>query len=67
MTYWHRYADLDAAVRVGEVQWESIFGTTFPGYYALFAERHMHEFGTTKEMLAAVAVKAGRGGYSSAI
>lgn len=43
--------------RVGEVQWESIFGTTFPGYYALFARRHMHEFGTTVEHLAAVAVK----------
>jgi len=43
--------------RVGEVQWESIFGTTFPGYYALFAQRHMHEFGTTREQLAAVAVK----------
>ena len=23
--------------RVGEVQWESVFGTTFPAYYALFA------------------------------
>jgi acetyl-CoA C-acetyltransferase len=43
--------------RVGEVQWESIFGTTFPGYYAMFARRHMHEFGTTREHLAAVAVK----------
>jgi acetyl-CoA C-acetyltransferase len=43
--------------RVGEVQWESIFGTTFPGYYALFAERHMHEFGTTREQLLQVAVK----------
>ena len=43
--------------RVGEVQWESVFGTTFPGYYAMFATRHMHEFGTTKEMLASVAVK----------
>jgi len=43
--------------RVGEVQWESIFGTTFPGYYAMLARRHMHEYGTTKEQLAAVAVK----------
>jgi len=43
--------------RVGEVQWESGFGTTFPGYYALFARRHMHEFGTAKEHLEAVAVK----------
>ena len=43
--------------RVGEVQWESVFGTTFPGYYALFATRHMHEFGTTHEHLLSVAVK----------
>jgi len=43
--------------RVGEVQWESGFGTTFPGYYALFARRHMHEFGTTRENLLQVAVK----------
>ncbi len=43
--------------RVGEVQWESVFGTTFPGYYAMFARRHMHEHGTTREQLALVAVK----------
>jgi acetyl-CoA C-acetyltransferase len=43
--------------RVGEVQWESGFGTTFPGYYALFAKRHMHEYGTTREQLLDVAVK----------
>jgi acetyl-CoA C-acetyltransferase len=43
--------------RVGEVQWESIFGTTFPGYYAMFAQRHMHEFGTTHEQMLSVAVK----------
>jgi len=43
--------------RVGDVQWESIFGTTFPGYYALYANRHMYEFGTTKEQMGLVAVK----------
>jgi acetyl-CoA C-acetyltransferase len=43
--------------RVGEVQWESVFGTTFPAYYALFAKRHMHEFGTTREQLLEVAIK----------
>ena len=42
---------------VGEVQWESVFGTTFPGYYAMFATRHMHEYGTTREQLLEVAVK----------
>ncbi len=43
--------------RVGEVQWESGFGTTFPGYYAMFAKRHMHEFGTTRDHLLDVAIK----------
>jgi acetyl-CoA C-acetyltransferase len=43
--------------RVGDVQWESVFGTTFPGYYAMFAQRRRHEFGTTDEQLAQVAIK----------
>ena len=43
--------------RVGEVQWESVFGTTFPAYYAMFAHAHMHKYGTTREQLAMVAVK----------
>ena len=43
--------------RVGEVQWESVFGTTFPSYYAMFANRHMYEFGTTREQLFEVAIK----------
>jgi acetyl-CoA C-acetyltransferase len=43
--------------RVGDVQWESGFGTTFPGYYALYARRHMHDYGTKKEHLSQVAVK----------
>jgi acetyl-CoA C-acetyltransferase len=43
--------------RVGDVQWESIFGTTFPGYYAFYANSHMHRFGTTMEQMAQVAVK----------
>ncbi len=43
--------------RVGEVQWESVFGTTFPSYYAMFANRHMHLYGTTRDNLLEVAVK----------
>jgi acetyl-CoA C-acetyltransferase len=43
--------------RVGEVQWESVFGTTFPGYYAMFAERHMHEYGTTRKQMLEVSMK----------
>ena len=32
-------------------------GLTFPGFFALVAQRHMHEFGTSAEHLAHVAVK----------
>jgi len=38
-------------------EWEAFFGQTFPGIYATIATRHMHEYGTTKEDLAKVAVK----------
>jgi len=48
--------------RVGDVQWEACYGTTFPGYYALFAQRHMHEYGTTRAHLTAVTMKNHRYG-----
>lgn len=32
-------------------------GLTFPGFFAMVAARHMHEFGTTEEQLALVALK----------
>ena len=32
-------------------------GVTFPGLYALMARRHFHEYGTTEEHLAKIAVK----------
>ena len=41
----------------GDTEWERLAGLTFPGVYALMARRHMHEFGTTREQLAEVAVK----------
>ncbi len=37
-------------------------GLTFPGFFALVAQRHMHEFGTTPEHLARVAFKNRRNG-----
>lgn len=41
----------------GPFQFEGIWGLPFPvGAYALAATRHMHEFGTTAEQLAEVAV-----------
>lgn len=42
-------------------QFEAPFGIHFPiGYYALTAARHMHQYGTTPEQLAEVAVAARR-------
>ncbi|WP_226482669.1 thiolase domain-containing protein [Natrinema amylolyticum] len=38
-------------------QYEQPAGITFPGVFALLTKRHMHEYGTTEEQLASVAVK----------
>lgn len=38
------------------LEFEIPFGAHVPGIYALVAARHMHEFGTTSEQLAAIAV-----------
>ena len=43
-------------------EWESVFGATFAGLYAMMARRHMHEYGTRREHLAAVAVKNHKNG-----
>ncbi len=40
-----------------DFEWEGNFGATFPALYALIARRHMYEYGTTEEQMAAVAVK----------
>lgn len=46
----------------GDQEWELFHGATFPGLYALMARRHMLEYGTTEEQLAAVAVKNHKNG-----
>ena len=38
------------------MEFEIPFGAHVPGIYAMIAARHMHEFGTTSEQLAAIAV-----------
>ncbi|MGB9627112.1 MAG: thiolase domain-containing protein [Thermodesulfobacteriota bacterium] len=43
--------------KAGDSIWEYPFGTTFPGYYAMIANAHMAEYGTTEEQMAMVAVK----------
>lgn len=40
----------------GPVQYEAPYGNSLVGSYALHARRHMHEFGTTSEQLAEIAV-----------
>ncbi len=47
----------DALGGAGDQEWELFMGATFPGLYALMARRHMADYGTTSEMLAAAAVK----------
>lgn len=38
-------------------EWEAFYGATFPGLYAMMANRHMYEYGTTRDQIAEVAVK----------
>ncbi|MGI9071027.1 MAG: thiolase domain-containing protein [Bryobacteraceae bacterium] len=41
----------------GDMSGEGRAGATFPALFAMIAQRHMHQYGTTREQLAAVAVK----------
>ena len=41
----------------GDVEWERLAGTNFPGIYAMLARRHMYEHGTLREWITGVAVK----------
>lgn len=46
-----------ALASAADQDYEGYNGATFPGLYALMARRHMHQYGTTREQLAQVAVK----------
>jgi acetyl-CoA C-acetyltransferase len=46
-----------ALATAADMKWEGMSGVTFPGLYAMMAVAHMHKYGTTREQLAAVAVK----------
>ncbi len=48
---------IDALASAADREWEAAVGATFPSLYAMMARAHMHEFGTTREQLAQVAVK----------
>ena len=46
-----------ALAGAADQEYEVFHGATFPGLYAMMAHAHMAKYGTTSEMLAAVAVK----------
>ena len=48
---------IDALASAADREWEASVGATFPSLYAMMARAHMHEFGTTRQQLAQVAVK----------
>ncbi|MDO8389532.1 MAG: acetyl-CoA acetyltransferase [Actinomycetota bacterium] len=52
-----RTANLDWGAR-GPMQWEAPYGHTLISKYAMAARRHMHEYGTTIEQMAEIAVSA---------
>ncbi len=53
---------IDVLATAADQEYEVYHGITFPGLYALIAKAHMHQYGTTREQLAAVAVKNHRNG-----
>lgn len=50
-------ADVATHILAGAADTTLESGSTFPGLYALLAQAHMREYGTTREHLSAVAVK----------
>jgi acetyl-CoA C-acetyltransferase len=46
-----------ALATAADQEWEGFSGVTFPGLYAMMAVAHMDQYGTTREQMAAVAVK----------
>jgi acetyl-CoA acetyltransferase len=51
-----RDAAVAALMAVGHPYFEQPYGASIPGFYAMIAQRHMYEYGTTREQLAHVAV-----------
>ena len=47
---------IEAMSTAGHAQFERPYGPPIPGFYAMLAQAHMHQYGTTSEQLAAVAV-----------
>lgn len=53
-----RDAAVQALTQVGHPYFENPYGPLIPSFYAMIANRYMYEFGTTREQMAAVAVRA---------
>lgn len=53
----HKPEDVARALMGAGNEVERLAGSTFPGLYALLAQAHMREYGTTEAQLAAVGVK----------
>ncbi|MCM2272104.1 MAG: thiolase domain-containing protein [candidate division Zixibacteria bacterium] len=57
----------DALATAADQEYEVFHGATFPGLYAMMAHAHMARYGTTREMLSAVAAKNHRNGAKNPV
>ncbi|MCA1813457.1 MAG: thiolase domain-containing protein [Halobacteriales archaeon] len=48
---------INTLATAADQEWEAFFGATYPSLWAMMAQKHMHDYGTTREQLAMVAVK----------
>ena len=55
----------DALATAADQEYEVYQGVTFPGLYALIANAHMYQYKTTREQIAAVAVKNHKNGFNN--
>jgi len=65
MTDVHGSGALTTLAAAGDQEWEASIGLTFAGLYALIARKHMADFGTTREQLAAVSVTNHKNGLKN--
>ncbi len=57
----------DALATAADQEYEVFHGATFPGLYAMMAHAHMAKYGTTRDMLTAVAVKNHKNGAKNPV
>jgi acetyl-CoA C-acetyltransferase len=55
----------EALATAADQEYEVYQGVTFPGLYAMIANAHMHQYKTTREQIAAVAVKNHKNGVNN--